>query len=189
MVGGRHIDPSKIQRVALMTIEGEKDDITGLGQCRAAHDLCSGIPENNKYHYECAGVGHYGIFNGRRFRSDIAPRIAQFMRTHDPRSGDDALDSSNTGNTGERATFQRVMGSGYEISSLAFTFAPANDVEPEPATARLRVNGAGTQTQNDGEALNGPYSMPFRLWAMAGSFMIDGLFRMQASSDLHRRRE
>lgn len=83
---GRRIDLGKIRSVPLMTIEGEKDDITGLGQCRAALNLCSSIPEANKLHYECAGVGHYGIFNGSRFRLDIAPRITQFVRTHDPRT-------------------------------------------------------------------------------------------------------
>jgi poly(3-hydroxybutyrate) depolymerase len=83
---GRPIDLGKIRSVPLMTIEGEKDDITGVGQCRAALNLCSSIPEAIKLHYECAGVGHYGIFNGSQFRLDIAPRITQFVRTHDPRT-------------------------------------------------------------------------------------------------------
>ena len=82
----RAVDLGKIRSVPLMTIEGEKDDITGVGQCRAALDLCSSIPEAMKLHYECAGVGHYGIFNGSRFRLDIAPRITQFVRMHDRRA-------------------------------------------------------------------------------------------------------
>lgn len=176
-VGGRRIDLSRISRVALMTIEGEKDDITGLGQCRAAHDLCSGIPEDNKYHYECAGVGHYGIFNGRRFRSDIAPRITQFIRTHDRRAEDYPLHLS----LDEDATLQRAAGTGYEISSVAFTFAPANDAAPDPATERLKAQGIGCRAADVDGALDGPVSMPFRLWAMAGSFVIDGLFRMPSS--------
>ena len=72
---GRPIDLGKIRSVPLMTIEGEKDDITGIGQCRAALDLCSSIPEAMKLHYECAGVGHYGIFNGSRFRLDITTSV------------------------------------------------------------------------------------------------------------------
>ena len=76
-------DLSEIRRVPLMTIEGEKDDITGLGQCRAALDLATGLPSACKFHYEAEGVGHYGVFNGSRFKSQILPRIAQFMRTHD----------------------------------------------------------------------------------------------------------
>lgn len=83
---GRRVNPGAIHRTALMTIEGEKDDITGLGQCRAAHDLCSGLSDDRKFHFECPGVGHYGIFNGSRFRTEIAPRIAQFVREFDMRS-------------------------------------------------------------------------------------------------------
>jgi poly(3-hydroxybutyrate) depolymerase len=81
---GRKIDLAAIRRPALMTVEGEKDDITGTGQCRAALDLCSGIPTERKAHFECPRVGHYGVFNGSRFRTEIAPRIAKFMRAHDP---------------------------------------------------------------------------------------------------------
>ena len=80
---GRQIDCSKITKTALMTIEGEKDDITGTGQTEAAHALCSGLPEAMKTHYEQPGVGHYGVFNGSRFRSEIAPRLSDFMRSHD----------------------------------------------------------------------------------------------------------
>ncbi|MBS0240889.1 MAG: polyhydroxyalkanoate depolymerase [Proteobacteria bacterium] len=82
----RRVDLARIKRVALMTIEGEKDDITGLGQCRAAQDLCSGIEADRKMHFECPKVGHYGIFNGSRFRREIAPRIADFARRHDGRT-------------------------------------------------------------------------------------------------------
>ena len=81
---GRAVDLAAIKRPALMTIEGEKDDITGTGQCRAAHDLCVNIAADKRSHFECPKVGHYGVFNGARFRSEIAPRMAQFMRAHDP---------------------------------------------------------------------------------------------------------
>ncbi|MEM7620967.1 MAG: polyhydroxyalkanoate depolymerase [Pseudomonadota bacterium] len=80
------IDLSKIKRVALMTIEGEKDDISGVGQCAAAQDLCTGLPATKKHHYEQPGVGHYGIFNGSRFRSEIAPRMTDFIKTHHSKS-------------------------------------------------------------------------------------------------------
>lgn len=76
---GRPVDPSKISRVALMTVEGEKDDISSVGQTEAAHVLCSGIPADKKAHYVQPGVGHYGVFNGSRFRAEIAPRIADFV--------------------------------------------------------------------------------------------------------------
>jgi poly(3-hydroxybutyrate) depolymerase len=76
---GKPVDPSKIKRVALMTIEGENDDISGLGQTEAAQTLCSSIPAEKKVHYVQPVVGHYGVFNGSRFRAEIAPRMADFM--------------------------------------------------------------------------------------------------------------
>ena len=62
-----------------MTVEGEKDDISGLGQTEATHALCSSIPDHRRVHYVQKGVGHYGVFNGSRFRSEIVPRISDFM--------------------------------------------------------------------------------------------------------------
>ncbi len=76
---GKLVEPSKITRVALMTVEGEKDDISGLGQTEATHELCSSIPDDRRVHYVQKGVGHYGVFNGSRFRSEIVPRISDFM--------------------------------------------------------------------------------------------------------------
>jgi poly(3-hydroxybutyrate) depolymerase len=79
---GRPVRPDYIRRVALFTIEGEKDDITGVGQTEAAHRLCSALPGELKAHHVQSGVGHYGVFNGARFRDEIAPRIAEFVRSH-----------------------------------------------------------------------------------------------------------
>jgi poly(3-hydroxybutyrate) depolymerase len=76
---GRPVDPAAIKRVALLTIEGEHDDISGVGQTEAAHRLCVNIPPDRQAHYLQLGVGHYGVFNGSRFRSEIAPRIADFV--------------------------------------------------------------------------------------------------------------
>ena len=76
---GIPIDPAKIRRVALMTVEGENDDISGVGQTEAAHALCANIPPNQKAHWLQPDVGHYGVFNGSRFRAEIAPRIADFI--------------------------------------------------------------------------------------------------------------
>jgi len=79
---GRRIDPSAIKRVALMTVEGENDDISGVGQTEAAHSLCPNIPADSRVHYLQPGVGHYGVFNGTRFRAEIAPRISDFVLSH-----------------------------------------------------------------------------------------------------------
>jgi poly(3-hydroxybutyrate) depolymerase len=80
---GARVDPSKIKNVALLTVEGENDDISGVGQTEAAHLLCTGIPDAHKLHYLQRDVGHYGVFNGSRFRSEIAPRIRDFIRGHE----------------------------------------------------------------------------------------------------------
>jgi poly(3-hydroxybutyrate) depolymerase len=77
----RPVDPGRIKRVALLTVEGEHDDISGVGQTEAAHRLCVNIPAERQAHWLQPGVGHYGVFNGSRFRSEIAPRIADFVLT------------------------------------------------------------------------------------------------------------
>ena len=77
---GRLVDPGAIRKTALMTIEGEKDDISSPGQTRAAHTLCTNIPDNRRVHHLQPGVGHYGTFNGRRWREEIAPRLQEFIR-------------------------------------------------------------------------------------------------------------
>jgi poly(3-hydroxybutyrate) depolymerase len=75
---GAPVDLTAIHRCALMTIEGENDDISGIGQTYAAQELCTGIPDALKTHYMQKDVGHYGVFNGSRFRAHIAPRIVDF---------------------------------------------------------------------------------------------------------------
>ncbi|WP_309086308.1 polyhydroxyalkanoate depolymerase [Chelativorans sp.] len=76
---GEPVDPAAIRTVALLTIEGENDDISGVGQTQAAHDLCINIPSSRRSHYLQPSVGHYGVFNGSRFRSQIVPRITRFI--------------------------------------------------------------------------------------------------------------
>ncbi|MDP8997453.1 MAG: polyhydroxyalkanoate depolymerase, partial [Pseudomonadota bacterium] len=71
--------PSLITQTALLTVEGERDDISGLGQTEAAHDLCDNIPAQKKKHHLQVGVGHYGVFSGSKFRAEIAPMIAEFL--------------------------------------------------------------------------------------------------------------
>lgn len=74
------VEPSAIADIAFLTIEGEKDDITGLGQTEAAHDLLTGLPEERKEHFVAPKVGHYGVFNGTRWRTMIQPRVRDFIR-------------------------------------------------------------------------------------------------------------
>lgn len=82
-VGERLVRPETITDVALLTVEGENDDISGIGQTQAAHTLCSNLPEALRLDHVQPGVGHYGVFNGRRFREEIAPKMKAFMAEHD----------------------------------------------------------------------------------------------------------
>jgi poly(3-hydroxybutyrate) depolymerase len=77
------VAPEDITKVALFTIEGELDDISGSGQTEAAHDLCAGIAAAHKEHFTAPECGHYGIFSGRRWREVIYPRLHAFIRKHE----------------------------------------------------------------------------------------------------------
>jgi poly(3-hydroxybutyrate) depolymerase len=84
---GKPVDLAAIRRVALLTVEGENDDISGVGQTEAAQRLCVNIPAEKKVHYLQPNVGHYGVFNGSRFRAEIAPRMADFMLSNNRAPG------------------------------------------------------------------------------------------------------
>lgn len=81
-VDGALVRPQDITTSALLTIEGELDDISGAGQTRAAHDLCTGIPKARQFHYDVEGAGHYGIFSGRRWRELVYPEVRDFIAGH-----------------------------------------------------------------------------------------------------------
>ena len=76
---GRKVDLTGITDIGLMTVEGGQDDISGVGQTQAAHTLCTGLPDDRRVLYVHPDVGHYGVFNGRRFRDDIYPRVRDFI--------------------------------------------------------------------------------------------------------------
>ena len=90
---GRAVDAAAIRRVPLLTIEGENDDISAPGQTLAAHRICSALPAELRYQYLQTGVGHYGVFSGRRWRERIAPRITGFIRRYDADSPNEPLRS------------------------------------------------------------------------------------------------
>ena len=81
-VGGNLVRPQDITTSALLTIEGELDDISGAGQTKAAHELCTGIPKSRQFHYDVIGAGHYGIFSGRRWREKVYPELRDFIASH-----------------------------------------------------------------------------------------------------------
>jgi len=124
---GERVDPSAIHRVAMFTVEGEHDDISGVGQTRAAHDICTGIPAERRAHYLQPKVGHYGVFNGSRFRSEIAPRIGDFIATHGAGRGNGARKIATNGSAAPKPApaakpaadrLQAIAGIGPKIEKL-----------------------------------------------------------------------
>ena len=87
VVNGQLVRPQDIKTTALLTIEGELDDISGAGQTQAAHDLCTGVPASRRFHYDALGAGHYGIFSGRRWREKVYPEVRDFIAAHQAASG------------------------------------------------------------------------------------------------------
>ena len=85
-VGERLVEPGAIRRTALFTVEGEKDDICSVGQTVAAHDLCTGLRPYMKTHHVQTGVGHYGVFNGHKWETQIYPRVRALIHDHEPRA-------------------------------------------------------------------------------------------------------
>ena len=77
---GEPIDLSAIKKTFLLTVEGEKDDICAVGQTLAAQDLCSGLEQHMKTHHLQAGVGHYGVFNGKRWEAQVYPVLRNHIQ-------------------------------------------------------------------------------------------------------------
>jgi poly(3-hydroxybutyrate) depolymerase len=80
---GRLVDPAAIRDTALMAIEGERDDISGIGQTKAALAIATRLPKAKKQYLMAEDVGHYGIFNGRKWRQKIAPQVEKFIAAND----------------------------------------------------------------------------------------------------------
>lgn len=159
---GNIVDAGAIERVALMTIEGEKDDITGIGQCRTAHDLCHRLPAGAKHDFEAEGVGHYGLFNGTRFRTDIAPRIAQFIRCHDPKWDNSACALLRK----FKPTRPRSQSEETETADGRL-HDPDNDTQPsQPDTPAFACGrGLSSQSQEIDEA--SPLQTAMKLWDLS----------------------
>jgi polyhydroxyalkanoate depolymerase len=79
---GRKVDPAAIRRMGLLTVEGEKDDICSIGQTVAAQDLCTGVRAYRRVHHMQAGVGHYGVFSGKRWNNEIYPLLRDFVHVN-----------------------------------------------------------------------------------------------------------
>ncbi|MCF3932350.1 polyhydroxyalkanoate depolymerase [Acuticoccus sp. M5D2P5] len=126
-----HVDPSRIRQTPIFTIEGEKDDISGLGQTKAAHRLTPNLPAEKHAHYMQEGVGHYGVFNGSRFRQEIAPRITDFINRWDDPSGVTATAQDTFSAAGEAAaTAAKAM------ESAAASVSSVTNILPVEAEAK-----------------------------------------------------
>ena len=136
---GQPVDLGAIRNCGLMTVEGENDDISGVGQTYAAQELCVNIPPAKKLHYLQTEVGHYGVFNGSRFRKEIAPRIRRFQASID------AVPAKVNGRRASQEVLATVqaplrMESGARAPSLR---QAAKDV---PSCEKLSRNGKGPRT-------------------------------------------
>jgi poly(3-hydroxybutyrate) depolymerase len=103
-VKGELVKPQDIEATALLTVEGELDDISGAGQTKAAHELCTGIARDRQFHYDVQGAGHYGIFSGRRWREKVYPHLREFIaRFHRPEAvADEAEAAQSNGRSAPR---------------------------------------------------------------------------------------
>jgi poly(3-hydroxybutyrate) depolymerase len=145
---GKPVDCSKVKRCALMTVEGERDDISGVGQTKAAHKLCSSLSDEKRVHYLQDRVGHYGVFNGSRFRAQIAPRIADFIASNQPRANASAaslvprpaLAEEAGTEAAEELSATRPLVSGGET-------AVSKRPEASPADDLTRIVGIGPKLQ------------------------------------------
>jgi len=107
---GQRVDCKAIRKTAIITIEGERDDICGIGQTQAAHDLCPNVPQDEHFYYMQPGVGHYGVFNGTRWRTEIQPRVRQMIRSVEMRRagyGPKTIASPQSGSAPARAAVTR----------------------------------------------------------------------------------
>jgi poly(3-hydroxybutyrate) depolymerase len=129
---GALVDCAAIEKTALMTVEGERDDICGLGQTEAAQALCMNIPANAKFHYVQPSVGHYGVFNGRRWRTEIQPRIRDMIRA---------------------VEFKRQLRPGRaKARSEKAVIAPLRALKHKPKAVRARNGRAEGETLKNGKA-------------------------------------
>ncbi len=131
------VRPQDIKTTALLTVEGELDDISGSGQTRAAQDLCSSIPKNDRRHLEVEGAGHYGIFSGRRWREVVYPQVVQFIREHARPQMATKAAASTPAAVAPAAPAQRKAAP--RSAPLAVTKAASKSAPKKTATAKTSV--------------------------------------------------
>jgi poly(3-hydroxybutyrate) depolymerase len=141
------VRPQDIKDSAILTVEGELDDISGSGQTRAAHDLCTSVPADQQQHLEVQGAGHYGIFSGRRWRETVYPQVRDFILAHSTQApvpvddgvGHDALPVRQTA-----AAPLTAAPAAQAAPALAPVLAPAATPVPEVALEVAHVSAPET---------------------------------------------
>jgi poly(3-hydroxybutyrate) depolymerase len=128
------VKPADIRTTALLSIEGELDDISGSGQTRAVHDICTGVPKSLQTHYEAKGVGHYGIFSGRRWREMVYPQVRSFIQSHHPATADAAVQPTKAKAATVVTTTTRMRAAPAKRSPAPTAAAPS-----APARSRSRT--------------------------------------------------
>ena len=153
-VKGQLVRPQDITVGALLTVEGELDDISGAGQTRAAHTLCANIPKSRQFHYDAEGAGHYGIFSGRRWRENVYPTVRDFIASYHPAQGETAVPALSDDSevrvrtakrNGDRRTKERVATLALPetvVHELPAELSPAPEVFAAPATLATAVTPA-----------------------------------------------
>jgi poly(3-hydroxybutyrate) depolymerase len=141
-VHGTLVQPQDIRTSALLTVEGELDDISGAGQTRAAHGLCTGIPDDRKFHYDAVGAGHYGIFSGRRWREMVYPEVKDFIQRH----------SQAAQQTGQPQPAQLVLATATEQKTAAKATASADENAPAKARKTAQASAAARQPKASAQA-------------------------------------
>ncbi len=139
VVGGEPVRPHDISSTALLTIEGELDDISGAGQTRAAQALCRGVPEERQFHYDAMGAGHYGIFSGKRWREKVYPEVKKFIARFNVASP-----------APEVASAEAAAVLAAETSTVNAAPTPARQSPPKAAVAPTRVAARRRATPANG---------------------------------------
>ncbi|WP_144138809.1 polyhydroxyalkanoate depolymerase [Paraburkholderia sp. BCC1884] len=140
-VAGRLVEPSKIRRTALLTVEGEKDDICAVGQTLAAQDMCDKLRPYLKTHHVQTGVGHYGVFNGHRWERHIYPRVRAVIYDNEPRA---VLVSSRARTIQPMAPVPVAVPAAAAAEMTAAAPVAAAVVEVAANTASAAANGRST---------------------------------------------
>ena len=134
------VRPADIQTTALLSVEGELDDISGSGQTQAVHDICSGVPRSQQVHFEAKGAGHYGIFSGRRWREHVYPVVKAFILSHHNKTPATATPAASKSVETKAVAVQKVAAKAPARKAPAAPRAvakPAKAVVKKPATKRV----------------------------------------------------